>query len=153
MTDRVKILFLCEGGTAGPEEIESMWAIPTIGGFRIDNIPFYAREIATGDIVSAKRDTDGVFWFDTLLRASQHSTVRLWFAKNFENEVLRIRQELRSMGCPSELSDLNRLVAVDIPPTVPYDMVRDALEKYEREGLLEYEESCIGKENMRTPSS
>ena len=48
------------------------------------------------------------------------------------------------MGCPSEL-DLDRLVAVDIPPTVPYSDVRAYLEKNERLGVFEYEEGCLGQ--------
>ena len=153
MTDRVKILFSYEGSTAGSKDLESMWAVPTADGFRIDNIPFFAYEIATNDIVSARRDTDGMLWFETLVKGSQHSTVRLWFAKDFENEVSRVRRELRNIGCSSELSDLNRLVAVDIPPTVPYSVVRDVLDKYECEGLLEYEESCLGQAGLHKPNN
>ena len=39
MTDRVKILFEYDGATAGSPEVESLWAIPTADGFRLDNIP------------------------------------------------------------------------------------------------------------------
>ncbi|MDP2825168.1 MAG: DUF4265 domain-containing protein [Sulfuritalea sp.] len=145
MTDRVKILFEYDSGALGSTEVESMWAIPTIEGFKVDNIPFYAHEISAGDIVSASPDPGGMLRFEALVTPSQHSTVRLWFAKDRESDVPRVRQELRDLGCPSELSDLPRLVAVDIPPTISYDIVRDLLDSYENVGLLEYEESCLGK--------
>lgn len=145
MTDRVKILFEYDSGAVGSKEVESMWAIPTVEGFMLDNIPFYAREISAGDVVSASSDPDGMLRFEALVTPSRHSTVRLWFAKDCESEVPRVRQELRDLGCPSELSDLPRLVAVDIPPTISYDIVRNLLDGYEKIGLLEYEESCLGK--------
>ena len=124
-------------------EVEAMWASRTSEGYKIDNIPFYARGISAEDIVSASPDADGMLRFGALVVPGQHSTIRLWFAKDSESEVDRIRQELRDMGCSSELSDLPRLVAVDIPPTVPYHIVKNALDSYETEGVLEYEESCL----------
>jgi len=146
MANRVKILFEYDGGASGSAEVEAMWAIPRAEGFELDNIPFYVREIAAGDIVSASPDPGGMLRFEALVKPSQHSTVRLWFAKGRESEVPRVRQELRDLGCPSELSDLPRLVAVDIPPSISYDNVRDVLGRYEKDGLLEYEESCLGHE-------
>jgi hypothetical protein len=145
VTDRVKILFEYDGAIAGPPEVESVWAIPTADGFRLDNIPFFAREIAAEDIVSASVDADGMLRFSSLVSPSGHSTVRLWFAKGLEADVQRVRQELRDLGCPSELSYLPRLVAVDIPPTVPYANVRELLDNYERRGVFEYEEACLGQ--------
>jgi hypothetical protein len=144
MSKRVKVLFEYESGTPPVKEVESIWAVPTEEGFEIDNIPFFAREIALGDVVSAKRDVDGFLRYEALLKPSHHSTVRLWFATGKEAEVPRVRQELRDLGCPSELSDLPRLVAVDIPADVEYPTVRHLLDAYERDGLLEYEESCLG---------
>lgn len=146
MIDRVKILFEYDAGTLGSTEVEAMWAIRTAEGFKLDNIPFYAREISAGDIISASPDPDGMLRFKTLITPSQHSTVRLWFTKGREDEVPHVRQALRDLGCPSELSDLPRLVAVDIPPTISYDIVRNVLNNYESDGLLEYEESCLGSE-------
>lgn len=148
MIDRVKILFEYDSGSPDSPELEAMWAIPTIEGFKLDNIPFYARGIAAGDIVSASPDPDGMLRFESLVTSGQHSTVRLWFAKDHESEVQRIRQELRDLGCTSELSDLPRLVAVDIPPTISYDVVRNVLDSYESDGVLEYEESCLANPTL-----
>ena len=30
-------------------EIESMWAVPTAGGYKVDNIPFHAYGVALSD--------------------------------------------------------------------------------------------------------
>ncbi len=48
------------------------------------------------------------------------------------------------MGCSSELSELPRLVAVDIPADVEYRGVREFLEQGEADGEFEYEEGCLG---------
>jgi Domain of unknown function (DUF4265) len=141
--NHVKILF----GYSGPDdiqsEVEGVWAIPDSAGYIIDNIPFYIKSIALEDMVSARQGADGQLWFETLLEPSGHSTVRLWF--DSATDVQRIRDELRALGCRSELSELPRLVAVDIPPNVPYSIIRPKLEEGERAGYFEYEEACLAQ--------
>lgn len=144
MAEHTKILLTYQGSSSKDREIESVWAVPVAGGYQIDNIPFYAREIALGDVVSAEKDSDGMLCFDSLIQPSGHSTVRLWFAKGREQDVALIRQSLREMGCASELSDLSRLIAVDVPPSVPYEKVRKFLDAGEKAGVFEYEEACLG---------
>ncbi len=138
----VKILFELESED-GSAEIESVWAIREGNGYRLDNIPFYAREVAVDDVVNATPDSDGILRFTGLHRASGHSTIRLWFEK--EADVQAVRDHLRRLGCPSEL-DLSRLVAVDIPPAVPYATIRTFLDQQEAGGVFEYEEGCLGQD-------
>jgi hypothetical protein len=141
MTSRVKVRFPF-ATSEGDEEIETMWTVERPDGYEIDNIPFYVKELALGDVVSVQPDTDGVLRYSRLVRPSHHSTIRLWFAD--EHDVDRIRAELQQLGCPSELSDLPRLVAVDIPPNVPYAWIKTVLDRGEREGTFEYQEACLG---------
>ncbi|MDC3955764.1 DUF4265 domain-containing protein [Polyangium jinanense] len=138
--EHVKILFDVENED-GTVDLESLWAVPVSNGYRIDNIPFYARGVAYNDIVAATPDEGGMLRSSGLVTASGHSTVRLWFEE--EGDVRVVRDHLRQMGCESEL-DLPRLVAVDIPPTVPYNDVRKFLDEQEAAGVLEYEEGCLG---------
>ena len=137
----VKILFEF-ADESGAIELESMWAIPTDTGYKIDNIPFYAREVACNDIVSATPDADGMLRFTGLVAASGHSTIRLWFAD--EANVPAVRALLRKKGCSTEV-DLPRLVAVDIPPSVPYPTIRGYFDEQEAAGVFEYEEACLGQ--------
>jgi hypothetical protein len=53
-----------------------------------------------------------------LLQPSGHSTVRILFAN--PDDIEPTREYLRKNGCDSEISDLPRLVSVDIPPVVEY---------------------------------
>lgn len=144
MSNLVKILFEYEQSLQAAST-ESMWATPTPDGYQIDNIPFYAREVALGDVVSARPASDGALIFDRLVRPSGHSTVRLWFAAEHQDQVQGVRDHLRTLGCASELSDLPRLVAVDVPPEIDYAAIRVVLEDYERRAICEFEEACLGQ--------
>jgi hypothetical protein len=139
--NHVKVLFEFENAD-GVMEIESAWAVPVDNGYQIDNVLFYAKELAHNDIVSAEPDEGGMLRFTGLVSASGHSTVRLWFAN--ESDVAQVRDALRGMGCTSEL-DLPRLVAIDIPPSVQYEQVRTYLSQQESAGILEYEEACLAQ--------
>jgi Domain of unknown function (DUF4265) len=143
MKDHVKLRFLFENSTGG-SEVESMWAVERDGGYEIDNIPFYAKEVACGDLVAARRDDEGALWFVKLIKASGHSTLRLLFAR--ADDVQATREELRRMGCASEVSDMPRLVGVDVPPAVDYEKVKARLQQGEHDGCFEYEEACLGFE-------
>ncbi len=136
-----KVLFYI-GQADGTFEVESVWAVPEGAGYRLDNIPFFARGFALGDVVAATKQDDGSLRFASLLLASGHSTVRLLFAD--PAEVQPTRAQLSAMGCDSERWNAN-LIAVDIPPEVPYRDVRTYLDLGERGGLFEYEEGCLGQ--------
>ena len=139
---RVKVLFRVPREDGG-EEVESLWATPVEDGYQLDNIPFCASSIACGDIVATKSNDDGALEFESLVQESGHSTIRLWFAN--ADDVKQVRDNLRVLGCTSEL-DLSRLVAVDIPPEVPYALVLPLLEAGKDEGVFEYEEACLAQD-------
>lgn len=141
MSERAKIRFPFTN-TAGENETEAMWALKCNDGYEIDNIPFYVKEIALGDVVAATPDADGALWYSKLLRPSGHSTIRLLFSN--VAAVGTVRDELRRMGCSSEVSDIPRLVAIDVPPSVPYEQVKAFLDRGEEEGRFEYQEACLG---------
>jgi len=119
-----------------------LWVIKRDDGYEIDNIPFHVQEIALGDIVAAQPDENGALWYSELVRPSGHSTLQLWFAR--QEDVASVRETLRQKGCASELSDLPRLVAVDVPPHVPYTDIKAFLERGEQAGQFEYQEACLG---------
>jgi hypothetical protein len=141
MTARVKLRFPYEN-SAGENETETMWALKREDGYEIDNIPFYVKGLALGDVVSARAEADGTLWFSELVRSSGHSTIQLWFSD--EHDVQPIRDELKRMGCASEVSDLPRLVAVDVAPGVSYVQVKGFLDQSEHAGTFEYQEACLG---------
>lgn len=141
MSRRLKLRFPYTN-SKGETETETMWVIERDDGYELDNIPFYVEELALGDIVTASPDASGILWFSKLVRPSGHSTIQIWFSS--EGEIDRVREALSQMGCSSEVSDLPRLVAVDVPPHVPYSKVKALLDEGERSGQFEYQEACLG---------
>jgi glutamine synthetase adenylyltransferase len=149
--EMVKIGFKLErdGEDYPPADWEWLWATRVSGStFRLDNVPFFAKLISSGDIVAAEKTAQG-FIFRGLVQPSGHSTVRIVFYRENETEeqfrvlVEDVTKSLRAMGCSTELSHLPNLVAVDIPPTVNYDSVAEFLSEKESAGLLGYEEACL----------
>lgn len=141
MNDRVKLRFPFTN-SRGEDETEAMWTLRRDEGYEVDNIPFYVTGIALGDVVGAESDIDGVLWYSKLVRPSGHSTIQILFAN--ENDVKAVREALRQIGCASEVSDIRRLVAVDIPPSIPYAKVKAFLDQGTEAGSFEYQEACIG---------
>ncbi|MCE9673131.1 DUF4265 domain-containing protein [Myxococcus stipitatus] len=137
----VKILFPFTN-SSGDTEIESMWAVKRDDGYEIDNIPFYVKSLAWGDVVSARADADGAWVYEALVRPSGHSTIHLLFER--EGDVPRVRDELTGLGCSSEVSNLPSLIAVDVPPAIPYEGIKRYLEQGEAAGTFEYQEACLG---------
>lgn len=135
-----KILFEHYNTPEGEYGIESAWAIPINGNFKLDNILFYAKDYSLGDIVSVE-NRNGELYASGLVEESGHSTVRILF--NNLNDVIPTREYLNKMGCESEISDVKFLISLDIPPNVNYQDVRTFLEEGEASSKWSYEESCI----------
>jgi hypothetical protein len=126
----------------GESDVETLWAKRVGQYLQLDNIPFYAKGLAWGDVISVENESDGLFRFSGLVAASGHSTLRLWVART--EDVKAIRDYLRSLSCESEL-DLGRLIAVNVPPNVPYTSIKKFLDEQERMQILEYEEACLAQ--------
>ena len=120
--------------------VESAWAKKVELGYQLDNILFYAKNYALNDIIEAK-EIDGVLYADELIQESGHSTVRV-LLDNTE-DVQSLRTELESMGCSTELSNLPKLVALDIPPEISYSHIQGYLDRGMEDGKWEYQEAAI----------
>jgi hypothetical protein len=138
-----KILFKYDESTEGSYEVESVWAVPDGQNYKLDNIPFYARGVALDDLVIAAAEDDEVLWYRGVVRPSGRSTIRLWFSR--VEDVQTVRDELRKLGCASEISNLPRLVAVDIPSSISYAAIKGFFDRGEAAGQFEYEEACLGQ--------
>jgi hypothetical protein len=146
MTDLVKIKFILPQEPDGYplDQFESVWAVPEGSSYRIDNIPFFVRGVACGDLVSVSKQGDEIC-YRGLDSAGGHSTVRVLVTDEADAPVRQVRDELRQLGCPSELSHVPGLIAVDVPPHVNYDNLRKFLDTGESEGRWEYEEGCVAR--------
>lgn len=145
----VKIIVPLEQDEDGypPVGSERLWALHVgEGRYQIDNIPFFARDLAWGDVVSAVPEEgaeEGVLRYDQVLQSSGHSTFRILV--HDETQMSELCGLMERLGCDTERSHLPRLVAIDIPPSVPLAAVRQALSPGVSQERWAYEESCIGQ--------
>ena len=141
--DLVKVLFRLERDADGypPADSESIWARPLGGGeYALDNIPFFVKGVSCGDVVRVAV-SDGERWVAEVVRYCGHGTVRVLAAD--AADVPALREELQALGCGSELSHISKLIAVDIPPDIPYDSVQPFLRAGMAQGRFDYEEAAI----------
>ncbi|MFL6603252.1 MAG: DUF4265 domain-containing protein [Steroidobacteraceae bacterium] len=144
--ERAKISFRLERDSDGypPADWEHVWAKHAGDDlYEIDNIPFFAKSIALGDRVRA-RQVGSELTFMELVEPSGHSTLRVLMQD--PSVTQGIRDELRGLGCESELSHIQGLISVDVPPNVEYSIVRALLDRREKTGVLEYEEAALGQD-------
>jgi hypothetical protein len=139
-TDRVKVLFRLEKDEDGypPVEVESLWGIRRYDGIELDNIPFFAKDVALGDIVTTTTAGDGALEFESVIRRGGHSTFRILLLQEQGDDPRRTMDELIARGLSVE-EDAG-LLAVDVPPGVALGPVRDYLFEGIDSGRWEVEE-------------
>lgn len=123
-----------------PEEWEGLWAIPMGDGrFKVDNIPFYAKNLSCDDIVEAWRDGND-YIFTRVTHPSENSTIRV-VIYDLANENW-IRNDLSTAGCSIEGTGIPGLIAVNVPKT-SLERVLDFLEKAFADEKLDFEEGAL----------
>jgi hypothetical protein len=124
----------------GSYKIESVWAIKEGDYYRINNIPFFATNVALNDLVSAEED-DGALYFDKLIDPSGHSAVQMIIFD--DKEVMQVRKELERLGGTWEGSHIKNLISIDIPNGISYVTVKQYLDNGEKDGRWSYKEACL----------
>ncbi|MBK7706128.1 MAG: DUF4265 domain-containing protein [Acidobacteria bacterium] len=138
-----KIRFRLEQDEDGypPNEWETLWA--TVVGenaYSIDNIPFFVRDVSYGDVVSASED-GGVLLFDSLLRRSKNSVIRVIAFS--ESVIPGLRRQLERLGCDTEGSHIPNLISVNVPDRANLETILEFLDNGEKEQLWEYESASF----------
>jgi hypothetical protein len=139
---RIKIALRLEQDDGWPPVgWELLWAIPRVGDTaEIDNIPFFAKGLAAGDLVAFSRDADQLTFAGVLVPGG-HSTIRVIMYELEQKEATR--EALQQLGCETEGSHLPSLFAIDVPPDVSYARVIELLDERAAAEVLEYEEAAI----------
>lgn len=137
---RIKVSFVYE--EEGEYKIESLWTIKTDEYYKVDNIPFFIKNVSLGDIVSVE-DDDGELFFDDIIETSGHSTIQIVFFDQSKAES--IEKSLEERGCHWEGSHIKSLISVDIPSEVNYEPIKKFLDDLESLKILEYREACLGQ--------
>ena len=139
MNDKAKVHFAVLQDEDGypPYSTESVWATRSEGGlYRIDNIPFFAREATMGDCVSVD-ERNGELWFVDVVKASGDSLLRVVIFD--ESRTKDVRKELSDLRCRQEFFATHQLIAVSVPETVDLEDVMTLLRSYSDDEVLDYE--------------
>lgn len=128
-----------------PFDSESLWV--SVGENknegRLENIPFFAGNVAYGDIVRVEKESDGACVFNSVVQRSKHSTVRVILLSDAPEVEHRLKQGLRTVGCSWEKSNSSSLFAVDVPPAVKISNLLNFLNQGEDAERWEYEEAYL----------
>jgi hypothetical protein len=138
MHTKIALTFKDEEGNIGTETI---WAEDLgEGRFKVDNIPFFALNIAVNDIIAAEEE-DGILHFEQILEASGHSTLQIIFFQPDQSSGVLAR--LEALGCAWEGMKNQPYYSVDIPVSVDYSLVKNLLKEYCQKDILDYREACL----------
>lgn len=144
MSNSVKIYFRLSQDADGypPVTIETLWTTPRPGEqFEIINIPFFIRTVTLGDWITAPVGPDEKRWFGSVVKKSENSLIRVVF---FDRRVLdEVAASLKGMGCSTEYSADNNIMAINVPPTTKLAGVRAFLARGVRDGLIDCEEPLL----------
>lgn len=144
MSDYKKVLFVQSMGE-DEYEIESLWCTQDGDNYVIDNIPFVAKNISSGDVIKVEYvEEENAYYFEEIVEPSGNSTIRV-LVDDVEL-ITSIRESLSSLGCESEAFLSRKLIAVNVPKDIDYRPIRTFLDKGEQDNKWEYQESCLAHE-------
>ncbi len=147
--DHVKVLFRYHSNVLDEVTVETMWAIKVDeknGIYKLDSIPFYGAEIASDDEFFAEYDeSEEMITYRKTTKYSGNSIV-LVSISNDEINKEEIREDFKTLNCVSEgLNDY--YFSMEILATTDYSMIKNRLEQYETQGLIDYAEPCLSEKH------
>ncbi len=129
-----------------PVSTEGLWAEP-LGGdrYRVDNTPWFARNLAADDVVVARAGRDGVLWAMDKLQSSGRLTIRVvpFRAGGLRGDLQSVLNAFRPFGVTGEGVHQYGIVALDVPPDADLTSIKDLLRAGRADGRWDYEEGCI----------
>jgi hypothetical protein len=129
-----------------PASVESLWAVDQCDGtVRLDNIPWFVRGIACGDIMAAEPDEEGVWWAGEVVRRSENCTIRLIVFRDGGSGAARqsVLNAFQALGVDGEGIEQFGMVALDVPPIADLAKVQRLLNHGVAEEWWDMEEGCI----------
>lgn len=140
---RVKVVFQLQRDEDGypPVDLEGLWAeLIDESTARIDNIPFFSREVALGDIVKFAKVGDE-FRYTATVEHSGNSLVRVVYYSPVD--PAKLRRQIDGFGCETELDEQHTLIAVSVPPAGDLHGLQEFLQVGETRGEVGYEEALL----------
>ncbi|CAM3199116.1 DUF4265 domain-containing protein [Stackebrandtia soli] len=112
---------------------------------RLDNIPFFARGYALGDVVVIAPEEDGTQWVRKVVEYSDNCTIRILPEENDGQAEARqaVLETFAPFGVEAEIIEQFGLVALNVPSSVDIEAVKRLILKGAEEGRWAYEEGCV----------
>lgn len=151
--DYVRVVFRLPDDPAGWHSFgtERMWAVRLDENrVRLDNIPFHARDVACGDVLSVEADDDGVLWAGGVLESSGNCTIRVIPADGCLRAEVRqaVLDAFEPLGVDGEGSRTG-LVALNVPASSDIEETKATLAQGHADGLWFYDLGSV-TEQWRT---
>ena len=130
-----------------PVASERLWAFSLGNGlYRVNNVPWFVRNLAVDDVVSAEAGSDEVHpVFRALVEPSSHITVRVIVLRSgpLLGELQPVVDVFAPLGVYVEGVQQYGMVALDIPPEAPLRQIHDRLLLGEAAGSWAWEEGRV----------
>jgi len=145
----VKILFRFYSEVLEEHTVETMWAEiidQKAGIYQLNSIPFYAPNLASGDVILAVYDDDEeMLTYKETISYSGHSTIQvvIFGETSLPKDIMEVFQML---GCSTEQFKGNYFV-IDVPVDLNYTPVRAKLKELSESGVIDYAEPCLSAEH------
>lgn len=139
MKNKVKLVF-----KNSQDEIqeENIWVKKKGINYIIDNIPFFAPNIALNDVIRVEKEKDNLY-LEEIVEFSGHSTIQIIV---FDEKIIdSLILQLESFGCEWEGMNKQHLIAVDIKPDTNYKPIKEFLDNELINMHLDYKESCLSE--------
>jgi len=141
----IKILFRFHSDILDKETVETMWATVVnaeFGYYRLENIPFYISNAASGDVVWAEYNPkEDMLTYRKTVKYSGKSTLRIILMDN-GHDVNSIKSIFEEMGCQSE-SLSKKYFVMEVPADVDYSQVKEKLDELQKDNIIGYAESFL----------
>jgi Domain of unknown function (DUF4265) len=115
-----------------PYDVEHLWAEQAEIGYTIDSIPFFLKDLALGDLISARIGKYNYVTKWSITQKSGNSTV--WIMELHKNDSV---DRLKRLGCQVEGGEADRLYAVNVPRELKFNLVEGLLSSYLTSELIE----------------
>ncbi|MES2055160.1 MAG: DUF4265 domain-containing protein [Pseudomonadota bacterium] len=118
-------------------EITSDWRA------KIDNTPFFAEGIAIGDVVTFKKNIDGIMEFEEIYDISGNKSISVLFID--EDIIETVYQTVKGMGHYIEYGEFPKykMIAVSVTKDGDLEELSSYLSELENCGSVSYAELCI----------
>lgn len=143
--NHIKILFRFHSDIFDEEMVETMWAEivdAEKGLYKLDNIPFYAPLVASGDLVFAEFDNqEEMVTYRRTVEFSGNSTIQIVLMEE-SFDINTIREVFHELGCISEKVN-DSYFSMEIPFSLDYKEIKEKLDELEAKEIIGYAEPCL----------